>query len=95
MSLTDELNLISDKVFKLEQENEELRQQLESAPGNKEAFDDLIKQHREAILKIELQDKLIDLLTEDIEWYEKHLTERTSQKMKDIVAAYRAVRPRH
>ena len=39
-------------------------------------------------------DKLIDLLSEDIEWQEAHLTERTSQKMKDIVAAYRAVRPR-
>ena len=39
-------------------------------------------------------DNLVDLLEEDILWQEAHLTERTSQKMKSIVAAYRAVRPR-
>ena len=42
----------------------------------------------------EAHDKLIDLLSEDILWWEKNLVEKTSQKMKDIVAAYRAVRPR-
>ena len=73
MSLTDDINAISDRVLQLEQENEQLKQQ----PGNTEAHD-----------------KLIDLLSEDIEWREAHLTERTSQKMKDVVAAYRAVRPK-
>ena len=73
MSLTDEINAISDRVLALEQENEQLKQQ----PGNTEAHD-----------------KLIDLLSEDILWWEKNLAEKTSQKMKDIVAAYRAVRPR-
>ena len=73
MTLTDQINAISDRVFALEQENEQLKQQ----PGNTEAHD-----------------KLIDLLSEDILWWEKNLTEKTSQKMKDIVAAYRAVRPK-
>ena len=72
MSLTDDINAISDRVLQLEQENEQLKQ----APGNTEAHD-----------------KLIDLLAPDIEWWEKNLAEKTSQKMKDIVAAYRAVRP--
>lgn len=75
MSLTDDINAISDKVLVLEQENDLLRQQLASA-GNKEAYD-----------------KLLDLLSEQIEWQEKHLTERSSDRMKSIVAAYRAVRP--
>ena len=73
MSLTDDINAISDRVLALEQENEQLKQ----APGNTEAHD-----------------KLIDLLAPDIEWWEKNLAEKTSQKMKSIVAAYRAVRPR-
>ena len=73
MSLTDDINAISDRVLQLEQENEQLKQQ----PGNTEAHD-----------------KLIDLLAPDIEWWEKNLAEKTSQKMKDIVAAYRAVRPK-
>ena len=73
MSLTDDINAISDRVLQLEQENEQLKQQ----PGNTEAHD-----------------KLIDLLAPDILWWEKNLAEKTSQKMKDIVAAYRAVRPR-
>jgi ketosteroid isomerase-like protein len=42
----------------------------------------------------EAYDKLIDLLTEDIEWQERHMTDRTSPKMKSIVEAYRAVRPK-
>ena len=73
MSLTDDINAISDRVLQLEQENEQLKQQ----PGNTEAHD-----------------KLIDLLESDILWWEKNLAEKTSQKMKSIVAAYRAVRPR-
>lgn len=76
MSIVDDINDISDAVMRLEEENEELRQQLASA-GNTED-----------------RDKLIDLLEEDILWQEKHLTERTSQKMKDVVAAYRVVRPK-
>lgn len=73
MSLTDDINAISDRVLQLEQENEQLKQQ----PGNTEAYD-----------------KLIDLLESDILWWEKNLVEKTSQKMKSIVAAYRAVRPK-
>lgn len=73
MSLTDDINAISDRVLQLEQENEQLKQ----APGNTEAYD-----------------KLIDLLESDILWWEKNLVEKTSQKMKSIVAAYRAVRPK-
>lgn len=76
MSIVDDINDISDAVMRLEEENEELRQQLASA-GNKEAYD-----------------KLIDLLEEDILWKEKHLTERASDKMKAIIAAYRVVRPK-
>jgi ketosteroid isomerase-like protein len=76
MSLTDEINAISDKVLALEQENEQLRQQLASS-GNTEAYD-----------------KLLDLLAEDIEWKEKNLGDRASDRMKAIIAAYRAVRPK-
>jgi hypothetical protein len=75
MSLTDEINAISDKVLALEQENDLLRQQL--ASGNTDAYD-----------------KLIDLLAEDIEWKEKNLGDRASDRMKAIIAAYRAVRPK-
>ena len=39
-------------------------------------------------------DNLVDLLEEDILWQEKHLTERASDKMKAIIAAYRVVRPK-
>ena len=38
MTLTDQLNAISDRVLQLEQENEQLKQQ----PGNTEAHDKLI-----------------------------------------------------
>lgn len=89
MSLTDDINAISDRVFALEQENEQLKQQPVSEPFNKE-YDEILQ---EAVLKIQAHDKLIDLLSEDILWWEKNLTEKTSDKMKSIVAAYRAVRP--
>ena len=42
----------------------------------------------------EAYDKLLDLLAPDIEWQEKHLTERSSDRMKEIIAAYRVVRPK-
>lgn len=42
----------------------------------------------------ESYDKLIDLVEPDILWQEKHLTERASDKMKAIIAAYRVVRPK-
>ena len=35
MSIVDDINDISDAVMRLEEENEELRQQLVSAPANK------------------------------------------------------------
>ena len=41
MSIVDDINDISDAVMRLEEENEELRQQLASA-GNTEAYDKLI-----------------------------------------------------
>ena len=52
------------------------------------------EQLKQAPGNTEAHDKLIDLLAPDIEWWEKNLAEKTSQKMKSIVAAYRAVRPR-
>ena len=52
------------------------------------------EQLKQAPGNTEAYDKLIDLLAPDIEWWEKNLAEKTSQKMKSIVAAYRAVRPR-
>jgi|LSQX01.3.fsa_nt_gb cell division septum initiation protein DivIVA len=94
MSITDEINAISDRVLELEQENESLRQQLDARPDNTQSFDELLKQHEEAIEKLEACDKLIDLVAEDIIWQEKHLADKTSQKMKSIVAAYRAIRPK-
>lgn len=42
----------------------------------------------------EAYDKLIDLLAEDIEWKEQRLGDRASDRMKEIIAAYRAVRPK-
>ena len=52
------------------------------------------EQLKQAPGNTEAHDKLIDLLSEDILWQEAHLTERTSDKMRNIVAAYRAVRPK-
>lgn len=77
MSIVDDINDISDAVMRLEEENEELRQQLVSAPANKESYD-----------------KLIALVSIDIEWQEKNLGDRASDRMKEIIAAYRAVRPK-
>lgn len=90
MSIVDDINDISDAVMRLEEKNEELRQQIDALTYNKGNFDDLIKQAE----KVEAQNKLIELLADDIEWQETHLTERTSDKMKAIVEAYRAVRPK-
>jgi peptidoglycan hydrolase CwlO-like protein len=70
MSITDEINAISDRVLELEQENEERWQQILA------------------------YDNLVDLLEEDILWQEKNLGDRASDRMKAIVAAYRAVRPK-
>jgi cell division septum initiation protein DivIVA len=42
----------------------------------------------------EAYDKLIDLITPDIEWKEQNLGDRASDRMKEIIAAYRAVRPK-
>lgn len=70
MSITDEINTISDKILALEQENAERWQQILA------------------------YDNLVDLLEEDILWQEKHLTDRASDKMKAIIAAYRVVRPK-
>lgn len=42
----------------------------------------------------EAYDKLIDLIAPDIEWKEKNLGDRASDRMKEIIAAYRAVRPK-
>jgi ketosteroid isomerase-like protein len=58
-----------------------------------EQENDLLRQQL-ASGNTEAYDKLIDLLTEDIEWQERHMTDRTSPKMKSIVEAYRAVRPK-
>ena len=38
--------------------------------------------------------KLIDLVAEDIEWQEKYLGDKASDRMKEIITAYRAVRPK-
>jgi hypothetical protein len=54
----------------------------------------LEEENEERRIRIEAQDKLIDLLIEDIEWQEKHMTDRISDRMKAIIAAYRAVRPK-
>ena len=70
MSLTDEINTISDKSLALEQENEERWQQILA------------------------YDNLVDLLEEDILWKEKSLGDRASDRMKEIIAAYRVVRPK-
>lgn len=58
-----------------------------------EQENDLLRQQL-ASGNTEAYDKLIDLLAHDIEWQEKHLTERSSDRMKEIIAAYRAVRPK-
>lgn len=54
----------------------------------------LEQENEERWQQILAYDKLIDLLEEDILWQEKHLTERSSDKMKAIIAAYRVVRPK-
>ena len=76
---------IAEQVERIEAENEVLKEWVED-----------LKLQLQSVSpgNTEAHDKLIDLLAPDIEWWEKNLAEKTSQKMKDIVAAYRAVRPR-
>lgn len=54
----------------------------------------LEQENEERWQQILAYDNLIDLLEEDILWKEKHLTERASDKMKAIIAAYRVARPK-
>jgi hypothetical protein len=58
-----------------------------------EQENDLLRQQL-ASGNTEAYDKLIDLVAEDIEWKEQNLGDRASDRMKEIIAAYRAVRPK-
>lgn len=52
----------------------------------------------DAVMRLEQENedyqKLIDLVAEDIEWQEKYLGDKASDRMKEIITAYRAVRPK-
>lgn len=74
---------IAELVQAIEEENKCLKEWVED-----------LKQQLGSAGNTEAYDKLIDLLAPDIEWQEKHMTDRISDRMKDIVAAYRAVRPK-
>ena len=54
----------------------------------------LEQENEERWQQILAYDNLVDLLEEDILWQEKHLGDRASDRMKEIMAAYRAVRPK-
>lgn len=58
-----------------------------------EQENDLLRQQL-ASGNTEAYDKLVDLIAPDIEWQEKNLGDRASDRMKEIIAAYRAVRPK-
>jgi cell shape-determining protein MreC len=111
MTLTDEINAISDKVLALEQENERLKKELASANNSNCRIDEearrfllerdsareeneSLRQQLASSVNTDAYDKLIDLVAPDIEWQEKHLTDRSSDKMKAVVQAYRAIRPK-
>ena len=78
---------ISEQVAALEKENERLSRLVDAMGEEMEAF----KQADTA------KDRLISLVEPDILWQEQNLGKMTgnkSERMKEIVAAYRAVRPK-
>ena len=54
----------------------------------------LEQENEERWQQILAYDNLVDLLEEDILLKEKSLGDRASDRMKEIIAAYRAVRPK-
>lgn len=80
---------ISEQVAALEKENERLSRLVDAMGEEMEAF----KQNPADTAK----DRLISLVEPDILWQEQNLGKMTgnkSERMKEIVAAYRAVRPK-
>jgi hypothetical protein len=82
MSLSDEIDAISDKVLELEQQNTRLQNLVDSLTEQLEAKSN----------EPDARDRLIDLVSEDIEWQEQHRAD--SPKFKSIIELYRTLRPR-
>lgn len=77
MSLTDEINAISDKVYELEQENERLKQSLEDMREAKNQPN-------------QLYEKLIILLEPDIQRTEKLIG--NSPRIQEIIDTYHLIK---
>lgn len=79
--------ILSEQVAALEKENERLSRLVDAMGEEMEGF----KQADTA------KDRLISLVEPDILWQEQNLARMTgnkSERMKEIVAAYRAIRPK-
>jgi hypothetical protein len=95
VSIADAIDAISDKVLELEQENERLRADLETAKTNAD-IQIVLKQWQLAEdyarkQEPDLRDKLIKLMAPDIENQEK--LKGTSPRIREIVAVYREIYP--
>jgi len=96
VSIADAIDAISDKVLALEQENERLKNDLETATKNNASIQAALRRREleeEPARKQEpdLRDKLIKLMAEDIENQEK--LKGTSPRIQKIVAVYREIYP--
>jgi len=78
MSMIDMINNLSDYVLALEQETERLKTELDSRVNHNEP---------------DARDEFIALIAEDVEFYESKY-QKTTDRMRKIVDAYRVVRPK-
>ena len=79
--------ILSEQVAEIERDNQRLSRLVDAMGEELEA----LKQMEQA------KDRLIDLVEPDILWQEQNLARMAgnkSERMKEIVAAYRAVRPK-
>ena len=84
---------LSEQVAALEQENERLSRLVDTLAEELEA----LKQNPPAREPEEAKDYLIDLFAPDIIWAEENLKgmgEKQRERITELIAAYRAVRPK-
>jgi hypothetical protein len=78
LDLAKVLKTVSDYVLQLEQENERLKTELDSRVNQNEP---------------DARDAFIELIAQDVEFYESKY-QQTTERMRKIVDAYRIVRPK-
>lgn len=77
-----------------------LSEQMTSIANEVAALEQVVEQQRSIIAELQKEaetakakDTLIDLVGPDIEWQEKHLTMRSSDRLQKIIEVYRQLRP--